>query len=214
MALNEGFLDMTARLAEMALLLSSSISGSDEGCMNRCEMLVHEALKHEKALTREVVIVGREGDLIKSLMHLPFRFGRIAEKLEEILSCLRVKGTSGILFGRKAEADIQQLLAILADMVSNLRDAFSVPDRVLVESIVSEGTEMNGSIRGLRSARWLGPEESPLGLQGTSLYLDILDAIKSASEDLGSICKDLLQAEIIFPASPHLSDTASSGSCG
>jgi Na+/phosphate symporter len=210
-ALNEGFLVMTGRLVEMAFLLSACISSHDASRMNRCEMLASEVREQEKALTRELVTADKEGDLLKAFVHLPFRFERIAEQMESILSCCRVKCSTGILFSGKAEADLQQLLAILLDMMSNLRDAFSVPDSVLVESIISEGGELSGMLRGLRSAQWSRPEPSPSMFQGTSLYLDILDAIKSASEDLGSVCKELLHAQMISTACTNVPEAPEAG---
>lgn len=210
-AVNEGFLIMTGRLVEMAFLLSSCITSHDDSRMNRCEMLAKEVREHEKALTRELVTADWEGDLFKALVHLPFRFERIAEKLEEILKCCRMKCATGVVFNDRAEADLQQLLAILVDMMGNLRDAFCVPDTVLVESIISEGNELSGMLRGLRSVRWSRPEVSPVVFQGTSVYLDILDSIKSANEDLGSICKDLLHVETISTASTNVPEASEAG---
>ncbi|MEW6112845.1 MAG: hypothetical protein AB1664_12010, partial [Thermodesulfobacteriota bacterium] len=136
---------------------------------------------------------------------------RIAEKLLNISACFRLKSRDGILLNGKAEAHFDQLLVILVDMMSNLRDAFTISDAVLVESIISEAVELNRMIRDFRSAHWSRPRAGALAGQATGMYLDILDAIKSASEDVGNICRALLELDTIRICSAKVSEEAGSG---
>jgi Na+/phosphate symporter len=199
-SLNEGFPLMVGKLIETGLLLSTCISTGDQNQISRCEALARDVYAHEEILTRNL-LASKAEDLPKTLIHLPFLLQRICENLEDILNCCRLKTKDGILLNGKAEAHLQQLLAILVDMMNNLRDAFTVPDVVLVESIISEGNGLNRMLRDFRSAHWSRPGTGSSAFQATAVYLDILDAIKSANEDVGNICQTLLELEGIAAVS-------------
>lgn len=200
---SDGFLIMIDKLIETALLLSSCISTADASHVERCEALARAVQEQEKALTREL-LASEAVDVPKGLIHLPFLLQRIAEKLLNISACFRLKSRDGILLNGKAEAHFDQLLVILVDMMSNLRDAFTISDAVLVESIISEAGELSRMIRDFRSAHWSRPRTGALAGQATGMYLDILDAIKSASEDVGNICRTLLELETIPSSSANV----------
>ncbi|MEW6533914.1 MAG: hypothetical protein AB1473_24005 [Thermodesulfobacteriota bacterium] len=207
---SDGFLFMIDTLIETALLLSSCISTADASHVERCEALAREVHEQEKALTREL-LASKAGDVPKGLIHLPFLLQRIAERLMSISNCLSLKNRDGILLNGKAEAHSDQLLVILVDMMSNLRDAFTISDAVLVESIISEAGELSRMIRDFRAAHWSRPRAGALAGQATGMYLDILDAIKSASEDVGNICRALLEVDTIPICSSKASEGADPG---
>ncbi|MBI5250877.1 MAG: hypothetical protein HY912_15425 [Desulfomonile tiedjei] len=209
--LDEGFLIMLGHLIETALSLSACLSSADAGQMSRCETLAMEVRELERSLTRRLLASREEGDRFKALIRLPFLLLRIEEKLDYILNCCRLKCKEGISFNGKAEAHLQQLIAILVDMMNNLRDAFSVSDALLVKSIISEGCELSRIIRDFRSAYWCRPRIGPLALQATAIYLDILDAVKSANEDVGNICTTLLEIGTIPAASAKVSERIDTG---
>jgi Na+/phosphate symporter len=206
----DGFLIMIDKLVETALLLSACISTADASRIDRCEALAAEVHEQEKALTREL-LASKAGDVPKGLIHLPFLLQRVAEKLLNISTCFRLSTRDGILFNGKAEAHLDQLLVILVDMMSNLRDAFMISDAVLVESIISEASELSRKIRDFRSAHWSRPRTGASAGQATGMYLDILDAIKSASEDVGNICRALLELDTIRICSPKVPEGADRG---
>jgi Na+/phosphate symporter len=210
--LNEGFPIMVGKLIETGLLLSTCISTGDQNQISRCEALARDVYAHEKTLTRNL-LASKPEDLPKTLIHLPFLLQRICQNLDDILNCCRLKTKDGILLTEKAEAHLQQLLAILVDMMNNLRDAFTVPDVVLVESIISEGNGLNRMLRDLRSAHWSHPRVRSSAFQGAAVYLDILDAIKSANEDVGNICQTLLELERLAAVSTKVPERVDAGKC-
>ncbi len=187
---------MIGKLAEIALSLSVCISVDKPGEIDRCEALVKEVRGQGKALMRDVHAVAH-GDTLNALVRLPFYLQGIGEKLENILNCCRIKVREGILLNGTGEAHCQQLLAILVDMMNNLQDAFIMTDAVLVQSIISQGSELSRMFRDFRSADWMRLRNGPSAAQMIGIYLDILDAIKSANEDVGNICTTLLELETI-----------------
>ena len=203
---------MVDKLIETGILLSTFISTGDPDQIGRCEALARDVYEHEKALTRSL-LTSKEEELPSALIHLPFLLQRICVNLEEILNCCRHKTKDGILLNGKAEAHLHQLLAILVDMMNNLRDAFTIPDVVLTESIISEGNGLNRMLRDFRSTHWSRPRTSASAFQATAVYLDILDAIKSANEHMGNICQTLLELERIAAVSTKVPEGADAGKC-
>jgi Na+/phosphate symporter len=195
-SLNQGCLIMIGKLVEMALSLSVCISSGGPNEMDRCEILAKEVREQERALTRNLHAVA-QGDTLSALVRLPFFLQGIGEKLENIVNCCRLKVGHGILLNGAGEAHCQQLLAILIDMMNNLQDAFTMTDTVLVQSIISQGSELSRMLKDFRSADWLRLRKGPFEAQVIDIYLDILDAIKSVNEDVGNICATLLELETI-----------------
>jgi Na+/phosphate symporter len=202
-ALNQGCLIMIGKLVEIALSLSVCLSADRPSEMNRCETLAKEVRECEKDLTRELRSVAQR-DTLSPLLRLPFLLRGIGEKLENIVSCCRFKAGQGIPLNGAGEAHCQQLLAVLIDMMNNLQDAFIMDDSVLVQSIISQGSELRRMLRDFRSAAWLRPRKGSLAAQMIGVYLDVLDDIKSANEDVGSICATLLELQTISMAFPNV----------
>lgn len=193
--LNESFSIVVGKLAEAALLLSSCISMGDGADFDRCDMLAKDLREHEEALIRDMCAC-QDANLPNSLIHLAFLLQRIGGDLDKILNCWRLGSGARISLNGKTEGRLQQLLAILIDMMNNLRDAFIIPNVVLVESIVSEGEELGRMLWNLRSAYW-SREPGTSAVPANGMYLDVLDAIKLASVDIGIICATLLELETI-----------------
>lgn len=209
-SLDEGFPIMVDKLVETGILLSTCISTGDLNQIGRCETLAKDVYAHEKALTRNL-LASKEGELPDVLIHLPFLLQRVCENLEGILNCCRLKTRDGILLNGQADAHLQQFLAIFVDMMNNLKDAFTTPDAVLVESIISEGGELNRMLREFRSTYWTRPRSCSPAFQAATLYLDILDAIKSANEDVENICQSLLELGRTTAAFTKVPECAESG---
>ena len=136
--MHEGFATMIGKLIDMALSLSECVAAADNRYMSRCQKLREEVRFHQKSLTRDLLASPEEKDFLKVVIHLPFRLETIGERLECILNCFRIRGSSEMRFNDDSEAAFQQLLAILIDMMNNLRDAFALPDAILVESIIAD----------------------------------------------------------------------------
>ena len=67
------------------------------------------------------------GELPKGLIRFPLRLERIADELDSILTCCRIKARDGIEFSDKAHAELNQMLAIVLDMLENLHDVMTTP---------------------------------------------------------------------------------------
>jgi Na+/phosphate symporter len=207
-SLNKGCVIMIGKIMEIALSLSVCISSDGPHELERCEVLAKEVRERERTLTRDLHAVA-QGDTLSALVRLPFFLQDIAEKLENIVDCCRHKAEEGIILNGTGEAHCQQLLAILIDMMNNLQDAFTTTDTVLVQSIISQGSELSRMLKDFRSAGWLRPRRGPFAAQVIDIYLDILDAIKSANEDVGNICASLLELETtsgVFANAPGQKD--------
>lgn len=194
--LSQGCVTMIGKLLDLAGLLSVCVSTGGPHEMDLCETLAKEVRERERALTSDLRSVP-EGDTLRALVRLPFFLQNIGEKLENIVNCCRLKVGQGILLNGTGEAHCQQLLAILIDMMNNLRDAFIMSDAVLVQSIISQGSELSRMLRYFRSNDWMRLLTGPSAAQMIGIYLDILDAIKSANEDVGNICATLLELQTI-----------------
>jgi len=192
--LSQGCLIMLGKLVEIALSLSVCISADGPTEIDRCETLAKEVRDHQRVLTRGLHAVA-QGDTLGALVRLPFLLQGIGEKLENIANCCRLKAGEGILLNGTGEAHCQQLLAILIDMMNNLQDAFTMTDTVLVQSIISQGSELGRMLRDFRSGDWMRLCKGPSAAQVIGIYLDILDAIKSANEDVGNLCATLLELQ-------------------
>jgi hypothetical protein len=205
MGLNESFSIVIGKLAEAALLLSDCISMGAEADFDRCDMLAKDLREHEEALIGHMCAC-QEANLPNSLIHLAFLLQRIGGDLDKILNCWRPGSGARISLNGKTEGQFQQLLAILIDMMNNLRDAFIIPNVVLLESIVSEGEELGRMLWDLRSAYW-SREPGTSAVPAKGRYLDILDAIKLASVDIGIMCATLLELEAISKGSKDVPGT-------
>ncbi len=198
--LNEGFATMIDKLMGAALLVPDCIASDDPDRLDRCRTLTHEARAQQAALTRSVLLSQPPGHVFHALIHLPFLLQRIGDKLEFVVNTSQATSQESRVLDDKARAHLQQLLAILTDMMSNLRDAFVVRDSLLVQSIISEGNELKQMLLDERSTSWPRPRLGRQCFQPTVTYLEILDAIKSACEDVDTICARLRDLETTTPA--------------
>jgi Na+/phosphate symporter len=190
--LTQGCLIMIGKLIETTLSLSVCISADEPDEIGRCETRAKELREHERALTREMHAVAL-GDAFSPLVSVPHLLRNVSEKLENIVKCCSARAEEGVRLNGTGEAHCQQLLAILIDMMRNLEDALIMTDTVLLQSIISQGGELSRMLRNFRSTYWLRPRKGPTATQMMGTYLDILDAIKSANEEVENICTTLLK---------------------
>jgi len=197
----EGFLVMVSKLTEMVRLLVECISGGSASPLDECADLANEVHQYERVLTKALLAAHGEDDPLKALIRLPFQLERIGDRLEIILGCCRIRVTDGLDLNGRADSGLHQLLAVLLDVMNNLRDAFWKPDAVLLESIICECREVGEKLQELRLISWSPEQRGHSASQTTRTYLDSLDAIKSANEDLGKICASLMEFEGVLAAS-------------
>ena len=192
MTLEEGLLVMLSKLMEMTRLLSKAVVSESTAQMDQCDALSKEVQAQETILTGNLVSGNVRKDLLKGLLRFPYRLERIGDMLESILNCCREKERKGIPFSDKAHAELEQLFAVLLDMMKNLRDAFRAPNRILLEAILAQGNKLGQLVEDFKLAHWERLEAGFCHVEASSMYRDILDSTKHANEYIQKICESLL----------------------
>jgi Na+/phosphate symporter len=173
---------MIGRIEEMTRLLPACIVNCASSRMDECETLAQEVRRQAKVLTRSLVTTHMAGELPKGLIRFPLRLERIADEMDSILTCCRIKARDGVTFSDKAHTELDQMLAILLDMLENLRDVITTPNSVVLDYIISQGGRVNQLLRDARSVHWIRLETGQCTTEAGSLFLDMLDSLKSGNE--------------------------------
>ncbi len=189
----EGLLIMISKAIEMVRLLSTCILTGSESKMESCQLLAKDLHRQEKVLTKNLVAAGLKAELLRGVLHLPFRLERIGDLLENILNGCRIRARDGIPFSDIAEKELGQIFTFMLDMMNNLRDALVTPNKVLIEHILSQGRELNQMLGDFRLAHWDRMEKGFCSPEAGSLYLDILDSVKQMSEYMEKMANSLLE---------------------
>ncbi|MEJ2717610.1 MAG: hypothetical protein P8182_10790 [Deltaproteobacteria bacterium] len=192
-SLEEGLLIMISKLIEMTQLLSKCVVSGADHQMDRCAELASDVHDQEKILTRGLVTSDVEKDLLTGVIRFPYRLERIGDMLESVLNCCRIKAEKGIPFSDKAYAELEQLFAALLEMMVNMRDAFTTPNKVLLEAILAEGTNLSELVEEFKLAHWARLEAGFCAPEASSVYRDMLDSIKWTTEYLERMSATLLE---------------------
>jgi len=202
-----GFLIMVSKLVRMTRLLSRCVEGEAMFALQECEWLAREIHRHEKALTEDILSSDASEVLSNELVRLAFRLARVGDLLETIVNCCRTRTHDAAPLGGELTSAMQQPLAVLVDMTSNLGDAVQTRNEVLLESIIDQAEELSALVRKHRSTWWLCRKPEPTAREETDRYLEILDASRSAGDYLGEICLALLELGPFWPAYADVSNT-------
>ncbi len=190
--LEEGLVLMVSKLIEMTRLLSKAATSGAAAQMDRCEALGKEVHDQEIILTSNLVSAHVRKDLLKGLLRLPFRLERTGDMLESILTCLRAKKRKGLPFSDKAHAELEQLFAVQMDIMKNLRDAFRVPNRIILEAVLAQCDKVAQMLEEFKLGHWERLEAGFCHVEASSMYREILDSTKTANEYIQKICLSLL----------------------
>jgi|GEM_PF-266990 len=204
LGVQQGFLIMISKIIEMARLLSVCILDPSRVRMDQCADYAIQVHKHRKILTADLLSSGWNGELVKDVMPLPFQLEGVAEDFEIVLACCRLKTGEKIMFGSKAQGRLHQSFAVLQDMLTNLLDAFTCYDDLLVQSIITESTDLARLVDDFRSMYRFRDGKSPDQAKATDAYQDILDAVKSANHSVAKICATLLELGASCPISTEV----------
>lgn len=191
--LEEGLLILISKLIEMTRLLSDCMFTGDEAQMDQCARLGGEVHEEEKILTKKLLSAGVRRDLLKGVLRFPFRLERIGDMLESILNCCRIKKKEHLPFTQEAEKELRQLLSALLEMMIKLREAFSSPEKDLLQSLLTRSEELNGMLEESRSRHWERVETGEFASEASSLYRDMLDSIRWTNEYLERMTRTLLE---------------------
>jgi Na+/phosphate symporter len=192
-SLEEGLLVMISKLIEMNRLLSKSVFPGSRDLMDRCAALAKEVHYQEKVLTRELLTSGLKGEVMKGLIRFPYRLERMGDMLESILGCCRIRARDDIPFSDRAHAELDQLFSILDEMMINLRDAFRLPNKVLLQAILAQSNTLAELLEEFKLAHWERLEGGYCAIEASSIYREILDSAKSVNEYIAKMSSTLLE---------------------
>jgi Na+/phosphate symporter len=192
-SLEEGLLIMSSKLIEMTRLLSKCVLSSNITQMDRCKELGEEVDKLEKVLTSGLVASEAKGELLKGLIRFPYRLERVGDMLESVLRCCRIKTRNSVALGDKAHEEMDLLFVALMDMLINLRDAFRAPNKVILDHVIGEGKKLNELVEDCKVAHWERLEAGFCPVEASSMFRDILDSVKSASDYIVKMAETLLE---------------------
>lgn len=173
---------MIAQIEDMTRLLPACIVNCKLSQMDECETLAEEVRRQAKVLTRKLVTRHRANELPTGLIRLPLRLERIADELDSILTCCRIKARDAIEFSETAHDELHEVLAILLDMFENLRDVIGNPNKEILNYILSQGETVTRHLRNARLLHWIRLENGHCTPEAGSLFLDMLDSLKSSNE--------------------------------
>lgn len=191
--LERGLLMMISKLIEIARLVAKSVQYASPETLERCVALAREVHDQEKVLTRNLVSSDLRGDIMKGLIRFPYRLERIGDLLESIVRCFRIRARDAVEFGEKSHQEIEQILAALIDMMVNLRDAFQLPNKVILNAVVLEGSKVAEMFEEFKVAHWERLEAGFAAVESSSIYRDILDSSKGINEYLVKMATTLLE---------------------
>ncbi len=192
-SLEESLVKTADKIIDIVRLLSKCIMSGDAPRMDQCAALAQEVHQQEKILTKNLVSSGVRGELFKGLVRFPVRLERIGDALEAILKCCRIKARDGISFSDKAEEELNQLFATLLEMANNVRDAFRVPNKLLLESIISQSKQFARTLENCRLGHWERLEAGFCSPRASSVFLEVLDSMKLINEYMQKMCNTLIE---------------------
>jgi Na+/phosphate symporter len=82
---------------------------------------------------------------------------------------------------------------MLLDMMNNLRDAFRTPNKLLLESIISQGRQLTEMLEDSRLAHWERMEAGFCSPRASSVFLEVLDSMKLMNEYVQKMCNTLIE---------------------
>jgi Na+/phosphate symporter len=173
---------MIGHIEDMTRLLPACIVNCRSSQMDECESLAEEVRRQAKILTRKLVCTHSTNGLPKGLIRFPLRLERIADELDSILTCCRIKARDAIEFSDAAHGELHQVLAILLEMLENLRHVMATANREVLTHIMSQGEEVTLNLRNARFVHWIRLESGHCTPEAGSLFLDMLDSLKSSNE--------------------------------
>ncbi len=192
--LEEGLLVMISKLIEMNRLLRKCLIIYDPVKADRCERLGQEIHDEEKTLTGDIVCSpSTTGAILKALVLFPGRLERAGDYLESILNVARIKSRDAVPFSDKANAELNELFDLMNDMLKNFRDLIATRNRDLLAHVREEQNkiaQLTIDFGLAHESRLLGGLCAPVA---SSLYLDVLDSVKSANQSVSALTESLAQ---------------------
>ena len=190
--LEEGLLVMISKLIEMNKLLYKCLLIFDPIKANACQNLAQQIHEEEKTLTGDIVCSPTTtGAILKTLVLFPGRLERVGDLLESILNVAGIKARDGIPFSDKANAELTELFDLMNDMLKNFRDLIATRNRDLLGHVQAQQKKIAQLTIDFALAHEDRLVEGLCTPVASSLYLDLLDSIKSANENVSALTDSL-----------------------
>lgn len=188
----KGVLVTISKIIEMTKLLAKYVHSGSEAQFHDSASLAREVHAQERVLTRHILESGVKGAVLKGLLRFPYRLERVGDLQESILNAFHTKAKQGIPLNDKAHAELDRLFTLLAEILTNLRDAFVAPNKVLLDHIVDQTKQLSQLLDDFRLSHWERVEGGFCHAQATSMYLQVLDAFKATNEYVIKMTETLL----------------------
>jgi len=200
--LEEGLLVMISKLVELNNLVHKSLIIFDPAKATKSEGLAQEIHNEEKSLTGDIVCSpATTGAVLKALVLFPGRLERVGDFLESLLKVARTKTRDGVDFSDKADEELNELFDQMNNMLKNFRDLIVTRNRDLLEHVRSQQKKISQLTIDFALAHEDRLLAGLCSAQASSLYLEILDSIKAANENLSALTNALAKlAESGHPA--------------
>lgn len=192
LSVEDGLLAMIGGVEDMTRLLPGCMVSCNSSQMDACEEVAQEVRRQAKSLTRKMVASIMAGESPRSLVRFPLRLERIADELDSVLTCCRIKARDRIEFSLKAHSEMDQVFAIILDTLINFADVISAPNSLILRHILSQGDKVSKRLQEARLGHWFRLENGECTPESGSLFLDVLDSLKSSNEYIHKMAADLL----------------------
>jgi len=191
----EGFLIMVSKLIEMSSIISKSFAAPDQERLSQCDQLAADVHKWESVITKNLMATQSTvgSNVFKLVVRFPVRLERIGDMFQNILTCVRIKAKEGIPFSDKALAELDGIFSVVMNMLTNVRDAIVIRNKVLLGHIATQRENLSQLLLEARFAHWDRIEAGFCSPLASPLYLDILDSLTGTNEYLGKICQSLFE---------------------
>jgi Na+/phosphate symporter len=191
--LEEGLVVMLSKLETIAELAFKTLLSGDPTRLEQGKVLGHEVHAEEKSLTGAIVCYPQTTNtVLKAVILFPGRLERIGDLMENVLNCSRIKSRDGIVFSDKAIDELTQTFKMLTGILRKLKDTILSPSPEILNELLTEEkrlAQMNLNFALAHEERLLAGTCAP---KASSLYLDILDSVRSACRHLIAMTESLL----------------------
>lgn len=193
LTLEEGLLVMLSKIIEMTRVVNLSFSKASMNEVDGAAALGADVHELEKLLTEKLTCaITDPPDMCRAVILFPAHLERVGDYLESILNCCRIRCQYAVPFVDKAVTEIEEMFTLLVEIMTNFRDAFIRPNKVLLEDVVQETKRLDQYCQDLQLShveRLLTGSTAP---KASSLYLDILESTQSINRHIRDMADKIL----------------------
>lgn len=197
----ENLILMISKIIYVAEMLATCVRTDNASDIVSCQRLIGEIRRHERLATSSLVEQAPNlGNYIfKIVMRFPSRMERIAISLHNIVDCCSTKAAEGFQFSEEAQDELSEIFTVTVDMLKKLRDTLVVPNKFLLGQIKFDGRRLEHLVEGARLANWERMEARVCRPQEASVYVEMLDCLRSVNEYIGKMSESLFDLARLEP---------------